>query len=160
MVCPSPMGSGRSACASERSSTGTNSSRGTLRIAASTRGSEMPRASICSATIRARSAAKSWVAAAASSAKASRISEGVHEEPAAQLGLEPGALRRHQLPRVGDGDELLHLGGKEVQRHRPGAGVDALLQLGGAADAAHEIHVLVAPLVVDAEDAGEDLLLR
>lgn len=42
--------------------------------------------------------------------------EGVEEETATELGLEPGALRRHQQPGVADGHQLLDTGRVEVQR--------------------------------------------
>ena len=55
IVCPSPIGSGRSSYANRASATGTNRSRGTARMASSTSGSVMPRASIWVATMRSRS---------------------------------------------------------------------------------------------------------
>ncbi len=42
--------------------------------------------------------------------------ERMHEQPAAQLGLEPGALRRHEQAGVGNGHELLDARRVEVQR--------------------------------------------
>src|SRR5262245_14850533 len=56
MVCPWPIGSGQSAYASARACGGTNSCRGTVRMACSTAGSVMPRPAICSSTMRTRAA--------------------------------------------------------------------------------------------------------
>ena len=52
IVCPSPIGSGRSSYANRASAAGTKRSRGTARMASSTSGSVMPRASIWVATMR------------------------------------------------------------------------------------------------------------
>src|SRR6476661_4973375 len=54
MVCPPPIGSGRSSNACRRSLFGTNASRGTVLRAAMTRGSRMPRASTCRVSKRSR----------------------------------------------------------------------------------------------------------
>src|SRR5262245_35969959 len=83
----------------------------------------------------------------------------MHEEPAPQLGLEPGALRRHQEAAVAHREELLDLRRMEVQRNREAALVDPALELGDAADSAHEVDVLVATRVADAEHRAEDLVL-
>src|SRR4051812_34283082 len=56
IVCSAPIGSAASSYARACSSCGTNSSRGTRPIAASTRSSSMPRARSCCSTIAARSA--------------------------------------------------------------------------------------------------------
>src|SRR3989440_1334213 len=60
MVCPPPMGKGRSSYACERTSSGTNSCRGTVAIAESTRGSMPPRRRNCFSIIPARCAAYSF----------------------------------------------------------------------------------------------------
>src|SRR5438552_5927489 len=60
MVCPPPMGKGRSSYACERTSSGTNSCRGTDAIAASTTGSMTPRRRNCFSIISARRAAYSF----------------------------------------------------------------------------------------------------
>ena len=54
MVCEKPIGSGPSASARSRLLAGTKRSRGTDRMAATTAGSLIPRASICSRTMRSR----------------------------------------------------------------------------------------------------------
>src|SRR5215207_7673915 len=56
IVWPAPIGSALSSYAAARSASGTNSSRGTRPIAASTRSSPIPRARSWRSTIRARSA--------------------------------------------------------------------------------------------------------
>src|SRR5207237_5634412 len=86
-------------------------------------------------------------------------SKDVDEEPASELRLEPRALRRHQEALVAHREELSDLRRIQMERGREAALVDALLELADAADAAHEIHVLVAPRVRDAEDRAEDLVL-
>ena len=76
-----------------------------------------------------------------------RASERVHEQAAPELGLEPGALRRHEQAGVADREELLDPRRVEVQRQRQALRVDAPLELADAADAAHEVDVLVAPRI-------------
>ncbi len=65
MVWPQPISSGWSSYALRCSSGGTNAWRGTARMAASTRGSWMPRPSICSRTMCSRRAASSEASGAA-----------------------------------------------------------------------------------------------
>src|SRR5438477_8718171 len=60
MVCPPPMGKGRSSYACERTSSGTNSCRGTVAMAASTTGSMTPRRRNCFSIISARCVAYSF----------------------------------------------------------------------------------------------------
>src|SRR3954464_9323031 len=50
-------------------------------------------------------------------------SERVNEQPAPQLGLEPGALGRHQQAGVAHREQLLDLGRVEVNAHREPAPV-------------------------------------
>src|SRR5580698_9110164 len=88
-----------------------------------------------------------------------RSSEGVDEEAAAELGLEPGALGGHEETGVADGEELLDLGRVEMDGGGEGARAHPALELGDAAEAADEVDVLVAARVGDAEDGAEDLIL-
>jgi hypothetical protein len=62
IVCPPPIGSASSAYAEACAPTGTNSWRGTVAIASSTRAEMIPRERICRATISLRAATKSGLA--------------------------------------------------------------------------------------------------
>ena len=79
------------------------------------------------------------------------LGEGVDHHARAQLGLEPRRLRRHDVARVGDVDELLHRDGVEREGHGHLAAVDAALQLAQAADASHEVNPLRGAQVLDAQ---------
>ena len=75
----------------------------------------------------------------------------MNPDPAPQLRLEPGGLRRHKEAGIGDGEELLH--GRRV--HGKGCLPVSLyqpLQLSQAADSAHELNSPVGPRVPDSED--------
>src|SRR6187200_717095 len=76
----------------------------------------------------------------------------VDEQPAAQLGLEPGALGRHHLPGVGHSHQLLQRGGIQREGDRRVAGVHSPGQLRRAPDSAHEVDPLVGARVADAQD--------
>ena len=76
-------------------------------------------------------------------------------EAGAQLGLEPGGLRRHDVAGVGNVDDLLHAHGIEGEGDLHLAVVDATFQLAEAADAADEVDALVGTEVLDAEHLVE-----
>jgi len=80
----------------------------------------------------------------------------MHEQAAPQLGLEPGALGRHDPSTRGDPHHLLDVHRVQRERHRGFTGPDPSSQLLGAANPAHEVDPLVGPDVVDSEDRTED----
>src|SRR6266446_6982717 len=88
------------------------------------------------------------------------VIDRVDEEPARELRLEPGALRRHDVAGVRDGHELVD--GRRVQRDRQGrlSGVDAGLELAGAPQATDEVDPLVRPWIADPEHGREHALLQ
>src|SRR5690606_2238393 len=77
--------------------------------------------------------------------------QNVHKQPTLQLRLKPRRLRRHHLPRIRNRHQALDGGRVQRAGHLPLAGVDALLQLSQAADAADEVDALVAAWVIDAQ---------
>src|SRR6187549_4090231 len=103
MVWSSPIGSAASSYAYGATSTGTNSSRGTRPIAASTRSSAIPRARSWRSTIRARSAdarealrIRGWVDA--------EVREDERGDAGNAVGRRVDADRQHRYERVA-GDE-------------------------------------------------------
>src|SRR4029077_519176 len=104
------MGNGPSSYASARASTGINSSRGTLAMAASTRSSLMPRGFNCSSTIRWRCAAKSaavgacWPQPVVAIAAKSRYCAMIR----IRQRIMPPALLRKQHALCGYKDSLSH----------------------------------------------------
>src|SRR6185369_1157300 len=87
-------------------------------------------------------------------------SKHVTKHAVPELGLEPGAFRRHNPTRVRDVHQVFDA----RREHRKGAGefpgVDALLQFPGAANAAHKIDAFARPRIVDAEDRLQDIFLE
>lgn len=83
----------------------------------------------------------------------------MRKEAAAELGLEPGALRRHQQIAIADGEQLVDRCGEEHQPEIEAVLADAPLDLACAADTADEIDAGVAARIGDAEDRVEQLIL-
>lgn len=77
-------------------------------------------------------------------------------EAGAELGLEPGGLRGHDVACVSNVDDLLHAHGIEGEGDLHLAVVDATFQLAEATDAADEVDALVSSEVLDAEHLVED----
>jgi hypothetical protein len=86
-------------------------------------------------------------------------SERVDEKAGAELRLEPGAFRRHDLSRVGDIHQLPHGDGVHGKSDGCPLGVDLGAQIICAADPADEIDPLARTRVVVAEDGGQDIVL-
>src|SRR4051812_40956631 len=108
----------------------------------------------------------------------------VDEQPAAQLGLEPGALGRHYLPGIRHRHELLQRGGEQregdrhlARLHPPGHGLprgggeqrEAAPHPPGAPppgqlrrppDSPHEVDPLVGARVADAQDRPQHPVLE
>ena len=82
--------------------------------------------------------------------------ELVDDESAAELGLEPSGLRRHNLSAVSDVHDLLHRDGIEGECHFHLAAIDAALQFTEAAQSADKINTLVRAQILDAEQFVED----
>ena len=78
------------------------------------------------------------------------------EEPASELGLEPGGLGGHRPARVRDRDEIADGDGAEGERRPALSRPDASLQLGRPADPAHEVDPPIRPEVPDPEDGAQD----
>src|ERR1051325_9551056 len=84
----------------------------------------------------------------------------VAEHRIAELGLEPGAFRGHDSPRVRNGHEILDTGGE----HRESTGVIAivheLLQFACSANTANEVDPFAGARIIDAKKGREHVFLE
>src|SRR6185503_20888169 len=81
--------------------------------------------------------------------------ETVQQEPGAQLRLEPGRLRRHDLAGIRHPEQVLDGRGVHRKRHGVPSTVDPLYELPRTANPAHEVDALVAANVTDAQNRPE-----
>ena len=72
-----------------------------------------------------------------------------------EFRLEPGGLRRHDVARIGNVDELLHGNRVECESRLHLAAIDTLLQLFQAANTADEIDPFRRPQILDVEQLVE-----
>ena len=73
-----------------------------------------------------------------------------HSRP--QFGFEPRGLRRHDVARVGNVDQLLHRDGVEGERRLHLPAVHTAFQLAQTADAAHEVDPLRGAQILDVQN--------
>ena len=74
------------------------------------------------------------------------------KQSVAQFRFEPGTLRRHHIPAVGDVEQLLDRDRMQGECHSHFTAVHPPLQCSQSADAADEIDALVRALIPDAQD--------
>src|SRR5688572_698359 len=86
--------------------------------------------------------------------------EGVDEQATSELGLEPGALGRHDLPGIRYRHELVERRGKHRECDRRAARCYPPLELGRAPDTADEIDTLVGARVPHAQNRPEHEILQ
>ena len=77
-----------------------------------------------------------------------------------QLRLEPGAFRRHDATRIGDGHQVLDTGREHRESACILAAIDQLLQLPGSPDAADKVDALARARVLDTEHGFQHVLLQ
>ena len=82
------------------------------------------------------------------------------EQAAPEFLFEPGGFRRHDLPLVRHGHHLPHRGGIKRKGNGETGPVDEPLQLRHPPDAADKIDPRIHPLIPDAEDGPEEVLLE
>ena len=88
-----------------------------------------------------------------------RSVEQCSDQAAANFGIEPGRLRRHELVLFAYGDELVHRHWRQRQSKVVFPRVDARLQVGGVLVAADEVEPLV-PRIADSEDGIKQIALQ
>ena len=74
----------------------------------------------------------------------------MNDQPAAQLWLEPGRFRGHDVPAVGNVDQLFHRDRVEGECNGHFTAVNPFFQFSQSPDAADEVNALVPPQVLDA----------
>ena len=84
----------------------------------------------------------------------------VAEHGIAELGLEPGALGRHDAAGIGDAHQIFNARRKHGKCADVFAAVNELFQLRRAADATDEIDALARARISDPENGREHLLLQ
>ena len=82
------------------------------------------------------------------------------DKPRAELRLEPRSLRRHDIARVSNIDQLLHRDGIERKSELHLTAIDTLLQLTKATDTTDKVNALIRAQVLDAEEFVEDEIRR
>ena len=87
-------------------------------------------------------------------------SERVNEETAPEFGLEPCALGRHDLIRIGDGHELIDGDGKQGEGDRELSAIDEFFQLIRASDPSDKVDPFARPWIVNGEDRLQKLVLK
>src|SRR5665213_3464717 len=83
------------------------------------------------------------------------VSYEMHQQPVAQLGLEPRGLGGHDAPFVRNGDQIVDGHGVHREGDRGLPAVDGVLERGRAARAADEIDPRVGPHVSDLQEWPE-----
>ena len=82
--------------------------------------------------------------------------EAVDDETAAELGLEPCGLGRHDVAGVGNVHDLIHADGEEGKGCYHLAAIDAALEFAVATETADKVDALAGAEVADLEDILED----
>ncbi len=157
IVCPAPTGSGASSYAAPTSAAGTKQCRGTAAMAARVRRSRMPRAAICTATMRRRSVRRASIRTAASALPGNRLRRRARGRRIAPAALARGTVaeifRTHLLV---TGDVAARPAGLVASLEQVGFHVDELPPGGDLAETAASL-APDAVLVCTAGKGAEEL---
>ena len=83
----------------------------------------------------------------------------MYENTRQELGLEPCALRRHDLAGVGNVHQILDRGGIHCESNGH-AIVDPLLKLAQTADTADKVDALICSGIADTKDGMQQIVLK